>query len=176
VGVPIKFDENGNLIPPDDFSKLNVEQPNFSGEQGRAALDGGINGDAKKERKLAKDKLRADISRDMKASVNDDEFSPSEYAKNLQKKYADDPEMQTFILDSVNEEVKIQEYEEFENLKAELRKSDDPLEKKVARIMVFRMFRHQVSPGDIDGFTAELYALEQQKKAQPAAPQASENS
>lgn len=176
VGVPIKFDENGNLIPPDDFSKLNVEQPNFSGEQGRAALDGGINGDAKKERKLAKDKLRADISRDMKASVNDDEFSPSEYAKSLQKKYADDPEMQTFILDSVNEEVKIQEYEEFENLKAELRKSDDPLEKKVARIMVFRMFRHQVSPGDIDGFTAELYALEQQKKAQPAAPQASGNS
>jgi hypothetical protein len=163
VNFPLKFDENGDLIRP-GFEQLNIEKPDFSGDQGKAALDSGINGDAKKERKLAKEKLKQQISDDMTASKNDEDFSPTEYAKKLQKKYADDEEIKTFIMDSVEEEVKKQEEEEFAQLKDELRKSDLPLSSKMGRAMVFKMFRAHISPGDYDAFIEELRVAEQQKQ------------
>ncbi|WP_160717572.1 DUF4157 domain-containing protein [Chitinophaga solisilvae] len=162
VNFPIKFDEEGNLIRP-DFDKLNIEKPDFSGEQGKAALDGGINGDAQKERKLAKDKLRADIARDMKASVNDEDFSPTKYANGLKEKYAEDAEMQAFIMDSVEEEVKIREYEEFEAKKTELRKSEASLDSKMQDAFFFKMWRARISQGDFQAFIQELQAEEQKK-------------
>jgi hypothetical protein len=164
VNFPLKFDEQGNLIKP-GFDQLAIEQPNFSGEQGKAALDDGINADAKKERKLAKDKLRQDIANDMRNSVNDEDFSPTEYAKKLQKKYNDDEEMKAFIMDSVEEEVKIREYEEFEQLKQELRKSELPLSQKMSRAMVFKMFRGRINSSDYDAFITELQVAEQEKQA-----------
>ncbi|MDP4262875.1 MAG: DUF4157 domain-containing protein [Bacteroidota bacterium] len=163
VNFPLKFDEQGNLIRP-GFEQLNIEKPDFSGEQGKAALDGGINGEAKKERKLAKDKLRQQIADDMRSSRKDEDFSPTDYAKQMQKKYKDDEEMKAFIMDSVEEEVKIQEYEEFEQLKNELRKSELPLNQKIGKAMVFKMFRARISPGDYDAFITELRVAEQQKQ------------
>ena len=126
-------------------------------------LDGGINAEAQKERKLAKDKLRADIARDMR-NATDEEFSPTEYAKKLQKKYKDDEDMKTFIMDSVMEEVNIREYQEFENLKKELRVSELPLQNRIARVRVFKLFRAHISMGDVEAFIAELYAIEQNKQ------------
>jgi hypothetical protein len=149
---------------------LSIEKPDFSGDAGKAALDSGINGDAKKERKLAKDKLRQQISDDMRKSRNDDDFSPSEYAKNLKKKYENDQEIQDFIQDQVDEEVKKQEYEEFDQLKDELRKSDAPLNSKISKAMVFKLFRGRINPSDYDAFIAELQLAEKQK--QEAAKQA----
>jgi len=163
VNFPIKFDEEGNLIRP-GFEQLNIEKPDFSGDQGKAALDGGINADAKKERQLAKDKLRQDIANDIRKSVNDEDFSPTEYAKKLQKKYKDDAEMKAFIMDSVEEEVRIREYEEFDQLKNELRKSELSLSQKIGKAMVFKMFRARISPSDYDAFINELRAIEQQKQ------------
>jgi hypothetical protein len=171
VSFPIKFDEEGNLIRP-EFEQLNVEKPDFSGDQGKAALDSGINADAKKERKLAQDKLRQDIAHDIRESYNKEEFSPSEYAKKLQKKYKDDAEMKAFIMDSVEEEVRIREYEEFDQLKNELKKSDLSLNQKIGKAMVFKMFRSRISPSDYDAFINELRAIEQQK--QEAAAQANQ--
>jgi len=169
VNFPLKFDENGDLIRP-GFDQLNIDKPDFSGEQGKAALDSGINAGAQKERKLAKDKLRQQIADDMRASRKDEDFSPTEYAKKMQKKYSEDEEMKTFIMDSVEEEVKIQEYEEFDQLKNELRKSDAPLNSKIGRAMVFKMFRARINPSDYDAFITELQVAEQQK--QEAARQA----
>lgn len=163
VNFPLKFDENGDLIRP-GFEQLNIEKPDFSGDQGKAALDSGINADAKKERKLAKDKLRQQIADDMRSSRKDEDFSPTEYAKKMQKKYKDDEEMKAFIMDSVEEEVKIQEYEEFDQLKNELRKSELPLNQKIGRAMVFKMFRARISPADYDAFITELRMAEQQKQ------------
>ena len=171
VNFPIKFDEEGNLIRP-EFEQLNVEKPDFSGDQGKAALDSGINADAKKERKLAQDKLRQDIAHDIRESYNKEEFSPTEYAKKLQKKYKDDAEMKAFIMDSVEEEVRIREYEEFDQLKNELKKSDLSLNQKIGKAMVFKMFRSRISPSDYDAFINELRAIEQQK--QEAANQANQ--
>jgi hypothetical protein len=164
INFPLKFDEEGNLIRP-GFEQLNIEKPDFSGEQGKAALDGGINAEAKKERKLAKDKLRQDIANDMRNSVNDEDFSPTEYAKKLQKKYKDDDEMKTFIMDSVEEEVKIREYEEFEQLKQELRKSPLTLQQKMSKAMVFKMFRGRISSSDYYAFLNELQVEEQNRLA-----------
>jgi len=163
VNFPLKFDENGDLIRP-GFEQLNIEKPDFSGDQGKAALDGGINGEAQKERKLAKDKLRAQIAEDMRKARGDDDFSPTEYAKKMQKKYKEDEDMKAFIMDSVEEEVKIQEYEQFDELKNELRKSEMPLNSKIARAMVFKMFRARISPGDYDAFIEELRTIEKQKQ------------
>jgi hypothetical protein len=163
VNFPLKFDENGDLIRP-GFEQLNIEKPDFSGDQGKAALDGGINGEAQKERKLAKDKLRAQIAEDMRKARGDDDFSPTEYAKKMQKKYKEDEDMKAFIMDSVEEEVKIQEYEQFDELKNELRKSELPLNSKIARAMVFKMFRARISPGDYDAFIEELRTIEKQKQ------------
>lgn len=165
VNFPLKFDDNGDLIRP-GFEQLNIEKPDFSGEQGKAALDGGINGDAKKERKLAKEKLRQQIAEDMRKGRTDDDFSPSEYAEKMQKKYKDDEEIKAFIMDSVEEEVKIQEYEEFDQLKTELRKSELPLNQKIGKAMVFKMFRGRISPSDYDAFINELRVADQQKQEQ----------
>ena len=169
VNFPLKFDEDGNLIRP-GFDELSIEKPDFSGDAGKAALDSGINGDAQKERKLAKDKLRQQISDDMRKSRNDDDFSPSEYAKNLKKKYENDQEIQDFISVSVEEEVQKQEYEEFDQLKEELRKSDAPLSTKMGKAMVFKMFRGRINPSDYNSFIEELQLAEKQK--QEAARQA----
>jgi len=163
VNFPLKFDENGDLIKP-GFEQLNIEKPDFSGEQGKAALDSGINSGAKEERKLAKDKLRQQIADDMRGARKDEDFSPTEYAKKMKKKYNKDEEMKTFIMDSVEEEVKIQEYEEFDQLKNELRKSELTLNQKIGRAMVFKMFRARISPGDYDAFITELLVAEQQKQ------------
>lgn len=163
VNFPLKFDENGDLIRP-GFEQLNIEKPDFSGEQGKEALDGGINSGAKKERKLAKEKLRNQIADDMRKSRNDEDFSPTEYAKKMKKKYKDDEDMKAFIMDSVEEEVKIQEYEEFDQLKNELRNSELTLNQKIGRAMVFKMFRARISPGDYDAFITELQLAEQQKQ------------
>lgn len=163
VNFPLKFDENGDLIKP-GFDQLNIEKPDFSGEQGKAALDSGINSGAKEERKIAKDKLRQQIAGDMRGSRKDEDFSPSEYAKNMKKKYSEDEEMKAFIMDSVEEEVKIQEYEEFDQLKNELRKSALTLNQKIGKAMVFKMFRARITPGDYDAFITELLVEEQQKQ------------
>ncbi|HEY6504244.1 MAG TPA: DUF4157 domain-containing protein [Chitinophagaceae bacterium] len=170
VNFPLKFDENGDLIRP-GFEQLKIEKPDFSGDQGKAALDGGINADAQKERKLAKDKLRQQIADDMRKARNDDDFAPTEYAKKMQKKYKDDEDMKAFIMDSVEEEVKIQEYEEFDQLKNELRKSEMPLNQKIGKAMVFKLFRARISPGDYDAFIEELRVIEQQKQEAAKVPQ-----
>jgi hypothetical protein len=163
VDFPLKFDENGDLIRP-EFEQLHIEKPDFSGDQGKEALDSGINSGAKKERKLAKEKLRAQIADDMRGSRKDDDFSPTEYAEKMQKKYKEDEEMKAFIMDSVEEEVKIQEYEEFDQLKNDLRKSELPVSDKVGKAMVFKLFRARISPADYDAFITELYQAEQQKQ------------
>jgi hypothetical protein len=168
VNFPLKFDENGDLIKP-GFDQLTIEKPDFSGDQGKAALDGGINADAQKERKLAKDKLRQQIADDMRKARGDEDFSPTDYAKKMQKKYQEDEEMKAFIMDSVEEEVKIQEYEQFDELKNELRKSELPLNSKMAKAMVFKMFRARISPGDYDAFIEELRVIDQQKQEAAAA-------
>jgi len=163
VNFPLKFDDNGDLIRP-GFDQLSIEKPDFSGEQGKAALDGGINADAKKERKMAKDKLRQDIARDIHDSTNDEDFSPSEYAKKLQQKYKDDEEMKTFIMDSVEEEVKAKEYQEFEAFKDDMRKSPLPLSQKMSKAMLFKLWRARINPADYYAFIEELQAIELQKQ------------
>lgn len=156
---PIRFNEEGNLEEI-GYDKMSVEQPQFSGEQGKKVLSKGINGD--EEPSNDKGKVREQIRTDMRNSTNDKDFTPSKYSKAMQKKYARDPEMKAFVKEAIEEEARLMEYEKFDRLKSELRAKNAPVERKIIYVDIFALF-HDISFFDIEVFKMQLKIEEREK-------------
>lgn len=160
VEFPIRFNDNGDLEKI-DYDQLKVQQPEFSGDQGKQVLSKGINGEEEPSRD--KEKVRAQIKKDMRESTDDENFTPSKYSKKMQEKYKRDPEMQEFVRVSVEDEARLMEYEQFEKFKNEIRPIGIPAQRKKPFLFIFGLFHSKVNPADIDQFMAELIFEEQEK-------------
>lgn len=166
AGFQIKFDEEGNVIPP-DLDKIDLEKPNFDGDAGKAVLDKGINGDAEKELEAKKQEIRDTVKHDLRDSTDPD-FSPSTYTKKMKKKYAKSPELQEFVVKTIEEESRLIEYEEFDKLKNRVKELNIPLANKMTIVSLFGMFFQYVTEGDVASFKAELVRLDEERKLKEA--------
>ena len=166
AGFQIKFDEEGNVIPP-DLDKIDLQKPNFDGDAGKAVLDKGINGDAEKELEAKKQEIRDTVKHDLRDSTDPD-FSPSTYTKKMKKKYAKSPELQEFVVKTIEEESRLIEYEEFDKLKNRVKELNIPLANKMPIVSLFGMFFQYVTEGDIAAFKAELIRLDEERKLKEA--------
>jgi Domain of unknown function (DUF4157) len=162
ANFPIRFDEKGDLIKP-EVDKIGLEKPNFTGDQGKAVLDKAINGDAEKELAAKKEKIRATIKSDLRDPKND--LTPTEYTEKMKEKYEDSPELQEFVIKTIEDESRLIEYEQFDKQKDMIRQANIPLANKFNLVNVFNLFYSRyVTNADIEAFKAELVKIEEDKK------------
>lgn len=168
LDFPIKFDENNNVIPP-DYEKMNVEKPDFSGDAGKKVLDKAINADAEKELEEKKQQIKAKVKHDLRNSTDED-FSPSKYTEKMKKKYKDSPELQEFVVKTIEEESRILEYEQFEAFKTDIKAKNWVLQSKLNMVQIFTMWRYHITEHDVQAFKDELARIEEEKRLQSIAP------
>jgi hypothetical protein len=164
VDFPIKFDKDNGIIMP-DLKSMQVQKPEFSGEKGKQILDNALNGDAKKEEEAKRQKITEQIKNDLRNTTNKPDFTPTKYVEEMTEKYEKNPELQQFVLDTIEKESKNLEYEKFENKKSEIRNADIPLENKMAMVEVYAMFNSFIADADIEAFRNELIKTEEAKIA-----------
>jgi hypothetical protein len=162
VDFPIKFDEEGNMIPPDP-EKMNLQKPDFSGDQGKNILDDAINGDAKKELEAKKQQIKTKISNDLRNSGNKQDFSLSKYTADMKAKYKNTPELQDFVVQTIEDESRAIEYEQFEKQKQQLRSANIPLEAKYNLLNFFSMWHQFITGPDLQAFRFELKKIEEDR-------------
>jgi uncharacterized protein DUF4157 len=167
LDFPIRFDDQGKVIEP-KYEQMNIEKPNFTGDQGKDILDKAINGDAEKELEAKKQELREKIRKDLLNSTNDEDFTPSKYREKMSEKYEDNPELKVFVLKTIEEESRNLEYEQFGRFKNHLRTIISPLPNKLSMTNIFVMFHAYITPEDVQAFTAELMRIEEDKKQKEA--------
>ncbi|MDJ0728847.1 MAG: DUF4157 domain-containing protein [Crocosphaera sp.] len=160
---PIRFDDNGDLIKP-SIDEISLEKPNFTGSQGRDILNQAINSEAEKKLAAKKEEIRGTIKRDLRDPEN--ELTPTEYTKKMTKKYKDSPELKAFVIQAIEDESRLLEYEKFEEQKTFIRQMDGSLEKKFRLLSLFSFFYQYVRDSDIEAFKAELIKIEEDKKLQ----------
>ncbi len=163
LDFPIRFADDNSLIMP-ALSDMNLQRPDFSGDQGLEIIDSAINGDAKKEAELKKQQIREQIRTDLRNATNDEDFTPSKYTRKMMKKYEDSPELQEFVLTTIEEESRNLEYEQFEKQKNIIRNLNVPLQNKLTLLKFFTMFRSYIAEDDIENFRMELIKTEEIKK------------
>jgi hypothetical protein len=163
VDFPIQFDENNNVIPP-DFGKMNVQQPDFTGDAGRNVLDNAMNSDAKKEEEAKREKIKADIKYDLRTKGKKEGFSLKEYTDKMKEKYENSKELQDFVVKTIEDESKRIEMERFAGIKAEIRGMNVPLENKLTLVNMFTMFNGYIPEQDVEAFRQELIRTEEAKK------------
>jgi hypothetical protein len=169
LDFPIKFDEQGNLILPEP-EQMNLEKPDFSGAQGEKILDDAINSDAKKELEEKKQQIRNKISTDLRDAGNKEEFSLSDYTAKMKAKYKKTPELQEFVVKTIEEECRKLEYEQFERQKTLLRNANMPLNGKFNMLTIFGMWHRFITESDVQAFKDELTRIEEEKKLQSIPP------
>jgi hypothetical protein len=169
LDFPIKFDEQGNIILPEP-EKMNLEKPDFSGAQGEKILDDAINSDAKKELEEKKQQIRNKIRTDLRDAGNKEDFSLSEYTAKMKAKYKNTPELQEFVVQTIEEECRKLEYEQFEKQKALLRNANMPLNGKFNMLTIFGMWHRFITEADVQAFKEELIKIEEEKRQQSIAP------
>ncbi len=163
LDFPIRFAEDNSLIMP-DLSEMNLQRPDFSGDQGLEIIDSAINGDAKKELEAKKQQIREQIRQDLRSATNDEDFTPSKYTQKMMAKYKKSPELQKFVLTTIEEESRNLEYEQFEKQKNIIRNLNVPLQNKLVLLKYFTMFRSYIADEDIENFRMELIKTEEFKK------------
>jgi Domain of unknown function (DUF4157) len=162
ANFPISFDEKGDLIKP-EFDKIDLEKPNFTGEQGKDVLNKAINGDAEKELAAKKEEIRTTIKNDLRNSSNKD-FTPTKYTQKMKAKYKNSPELQEFVIKTIEDESRVIEYEEFDKQKNMIRQSNTSLASKLYLVDMFNLFNSYVTSVDIESFKAELIKIEEDEK------------
>ncbi|KAA3438747.1 eCIS core domain-containing protein [Rufibacter hautae] len=165
VDFPIKFDENNSLVLP-KIEEMNMQKPDFKGDQGKEILDSAINGDAKKKLEEKKAQIRETIKSDLRNPETQKELTPTQYTNKMKQKYAKSPELQQFVVKTIEEESRTLEYEQFEKQKTIIRGYEGTLESKLSFLNVFTMWHQYVTQADVDAFKAELTKQDQEKKAQ----------
>ncbi|HYJ62198.1 MAG TPA: hypothetical protein VEV62_00505, partial [Parafilimonas sp.] len=163
VDFPIQFGEDNKLIPP-EVEKMNMQKPEFTGAKGQEVLDDAINGDSKKELEQKKNQIRQDIRADLLKGQNDKDFSPSEYVDKMKEKYEDNPDMQAFVLKSIEEESRRLAYELYEQKKNEIRAANIPLSSKLALAQMYVMWNQYVTQADFEAFKMELIQADEEKR------------
>ncbi len=174
VDFPIQFGEDNTLIPP-EVEKMNLQKPEFTGEKGKEVLDDAINGDSKKELEQKKNQIRQDIRADLLKGQNDKDFSPSEYVNKMKEKYEDNPDMQAFVLKSIEEESSRLAKELYEQKKNEIRNANIPLSSKLALAQMYVMWNQYVTQADFEAFKMELIQADEEKRKAATQNQAAAN-
>lgn len=162
LDFPIKFKEEGGIELP-SYESMNVQKPDFSGDQGQKVLDTAINGDAQKELEQKKREIREKIRTDLRSSTNDEDFTPSKYTEKMMDKYENSPELQAYVKTTIEEESSKLEYESFEKQKQQLKADPMPLQSKLIILDMFGMFHRYVTREDVEAFKGELKKLEEEK-------------
>jgi hypothetical protein len=140
--LPVSFDETG-AVKKADVEKL---VPKLDAASGEKMLKQGITGEGSdtpepvSQEDTAKQKIKNQIYADLKAKLASKQSSDIvTYASSLQRKYGNvaDQKLRTFVLATVEGEMRSVTAEEFENIKNDLRLSKDPLATKLQRITEF---------------------------------------
>ncbi|WP_205504338.1 eCIS core domain-containing protein [Rufibacter psychrotolerans] len=169
LDFPIKFKEDNSLILP-EVKDMNLEKPNFSGDQGKEILNSAINGEAEKKLEEKKRQIRETIKSDLRNPETQKEMTPTQYTNKMKKKYAKSPDLQEFVVKTIQEESRALEYEQFEQEKAAIRGFKTPLANKLSFVDLFTMWHQYVTQADVDAFKVELTKEDQAKKAQASLP------
>jgi ribosomal protein L12E/L44/L45/RPP1/RPP2 len=173
INFPLTFnDDNTPVMPP--YEKMNIQQPDLTGQKGKDLMDNTMNGDAKKEEEAKKQEIRSTIRYDLRTKTNEEDFSPSKYKKSMVKKYGKSPELKEFVLTTIDQESLNLEYEKFEVIKNSIRSSEEPLDMKLRKVDFFTDWIFtDIRPEDVQAFKNELVQKDIDKKlAEIAAAQA----
>ncbi|WP_207431410.1 DUF4157 domain-containing protein [Sabulibacter ruber] len=169
LDFPIKFKEDNSLILPEE-KDFNMQKPDFSGDQGKEILNSALNGEAEKKLEEKKRQIRETIKSDLRNPETQKEMTPTQYTNKMKKKYDKAPELQEFVVKTIQEESRALEYEQFEREKATIRGFQTPLANKLSFVDLFTMWHQYVTQADVDAFKAELTKEDQEKKAQASLP------
>jgi len=164
INFPLTFNEdNTPVMPP--YEKMNIQQPDLTGQKGKDLMDNTMNGDAKKEEEAKKLEIRNRIRTDLRDSTHDEDFSPSKYKKAMVKKYGKSPELKEFVLTTIDQESLNLEYEKFEVIKNGIRSSEEPLNIKLKKVDLYTDWIFtDIRPEDVQAFKNELIQTDIDKK------------
>ena len=155
LNFPLGVDKDNNIQP--ELDKVKYAEPKFDQDTIKKGAMGEEDDEAKKA------EIRAQVKRDMHDATKPD-FTPTAYKEEMKVKYEDTPELQTFVLQTIDEEARLIEYEEFEKLKVKIKQLNIPLSSKLGLAIVFAMFNKYITAADVQAFKAELIQIEEEKK------------
>jgi hypothetical protein len=152
--LPIHFNKSGG-IDKVDFDKV---IPSFDKESGEALLKQSITGEASPKpvsnentvssEDLAKQKIREEISKNLRNKKANQSIDMYKYASDLKAKKANsnDPNWNKFLSDTIEKEQEKIEIEDFENFRSDIMHSKEPLAKRLAQVDEFQAQHKKIDP------------------------------